>query len=64
MADANKSKGTSEQGKVSRPDKSNSASKGMAERPKGGSSGDPEAPDDVDYVRPRGKDPTDAGRSG
>jgi hypothetical protein len=64
MASANKSKGTSEEGKVPRPDKSNTASKGMAERPKGGAAGDPEAEveEDVDYVRPPGKDPTETGR--
>lgn len=64
MATADRPKGEGEEGKVPRPDKSNTASKGMAERPKGGSAGDPEAEDvdDVDYVRPPGKDPTETGR--
>lgn len=62
MADAGKPKGTGEEGKVPRPDKSNTASKGMAETPKGGSSGNPELEEDVDYVRPPGKDPTETGR--
>ena len=62
MASANKPKGTGEQGKVPRPDKSNTASKGMAEKPKGNQSGNPEEPDDIDYVRPPGKDPTESGR--
>lgn len=63
MASANRPKGESEEGKVPRPDKSNTASKGMAERPKGGASGDPEVEDDVDDERPPGKDPTETGRS-
>jgi hypothetical protein len=39
MADANKPKGTSQEDKVPKPNKSNTASKGMAERPKGGARG-------------------------
>ena len=62
MATANKPKGEGEEDKVPRPDKSSTASKGMAERPKGGASGDPEADEDADYVRPPGKDPTETGR--
>lgn len=64
MAAAGKPKGTSEEGKVSKPDKHNTASKGMAEAPRGaGGSGDPEAPDDVDYVRPTGEGDVERGRS-
>ncbi len=62
MADANKPKGTSEEGRVSKADKHNTASKGMAEHVRGGAgSGDPEAPEDADYRRPPGKDPTETG---
>ena len=64
MASAGKPKGTSEEDKVSKPDKHNTASKGMAEIPKGaGGSGEPEGPDDVDYVRPAGEGDVELGRS-
>ncbi len=64
MASAGKSKGTSQEDKVHDPDKHDSASKGMAELAKGaGGSGDPEAPDDVDYVRPAGEGDVERGRS-
>ncbi len=64
MAAAGKAKGTSEEGKVSKPDKHNTASKGMAEMPRGaGGTGDPETPDDADYVRPAGTGDVELGRS-
>ena len=64
MASAGKSKGTSQEDKVHDPDNHDSASKGMAELAKGaGGSGDPEAPDDVDYVRPAGEGDVERGRS-
>ncbi len=64
MASAGKPKGTSEDEKVKDPDKHNTASKGMAEQARGaGGSGDPEAPDDVDYVRPAGEGDIERGRS-
>lgn len=64
VASAGKPKGTSEEGKVSKADKHNTASKGMAETTRGaGGTGDPEAPDDVDYVRPVGEGDVELGRS-
>ncbi len=64
VASAGKPKGTSEEGKVSKADKQNTASKGMAETTRGaGGTGDPEAPDDVDYVRPVGEGDVELGRS-
>ena len=64
MASAGKSKGTNQEDKVHAPDKHNTASKGMAEMSKGaGGSGDPEAPDDVDYIRPAGEGDVERGRS-
>ncbi len=64
MASAGKPKGTSAEGKVSKPDKHNTASKGMAETTRGaGGAGDPETPDDVDYVRPVGEGDVELGRS-
>ena len=64
MAAAGKAKGTSQDDKVRGPDKHNTASKGMAELSKGaGGTGDPEAPDDVDYVRPAGEGDVERGRS-
>ena len=64
MASAGKSKGTNQEDKVHDPDKHNTASKGMAELPRGaGGSGDPEAPDAADYVRPAGTGDVERGRS-
>lgn len=64
VASAGKPKGTSEEGKVSKADKHNTASKGMAETTRGaGGTGDPEAPDDVDYVRPVGEGDVELGGS-
>jgi hypothetical protein len=64
MASAGKPKGTNQEDKVHAPDKHNTASKGMAELPRGaGGSGDPEMPDDVDYVRPIGEGDVERGRS-
>lgn len=64
MASADKAKGTSQQDKVRAPDKHNTASKGMAEMVRGaGGTGDPEAPDDVDYTRPAGQGDVERGRS-
>ena len=64
MAAAGKSKGTSQEDKVHAPDKHNTASVGMAEMAKGaGGTGDPEAPDDVNDVRPAGEGDVERGRS-
>ncbi len=64
MAAAGKAKGTSQDDKIPGQDKQNSASKGMAELSKGaGGTGDPETPDDVDYVRPAGEGDVERGRS-
>jgi hypothetical protein len=64
MPAAGKPKGASQEDKVRAPDKHNTASKGMAELSKGaGGSGDPEAPDDIDYVRPAGGANVEQGRS-
>ncbi len=64
MAAAGKPKGSGEDGKVAKPDKHNTASRGMAEMTRGaGGTGDPEQPDDADYVRPAGEGDVERGRS-
>ena len=54
MPDAGKPKGTGEERKVAYPDKSKTASKGMAEHEKGHAAGTPDLPDELDDRRPPG----------
>ena len=64
MANAGHPKGSGQQDKVKAPDKHSTASKGMAETPRGaGGTGDPEEADDADYIRPAGKGDVELGRS-
>ncbi len=60
MASAGKPKGTSQEDKVARPDKSNTASKGMASQEKGHHAGPADLPADLDDQRPPGQIAKDA----
>ena len=64
MPDAGKPKGTGEERKVPYPNKSNTASKGMAEHEKGHSAGTTELPADLDDRRPQGQVAKDAMEDG
>ena len=65
MASAGKSKGTSQEDKVhdARQARQRLEGHGRDSRSGAGGSGDPEAPDDVDYVRPAGEGDVERGRS-
>ena len=60
MASAGKPKGTGEEDKVARPDKSNTASKGMAGHEKGHHAGTADLPPELDDQRPPGQAAKDA----
>ncbi len=64
MPDAGKPKGTGEERKVAHPDKSKTASKGMAEHEKGHAAGSPDLPGDLDDRRPQGQIAKDAMEDG
>lgn len=64
MPDAGKPKGSGQERKVPYPDKSKTASKGMAEHEKGHAAGTPDLPDELDNRRPQGQIAKDAMEDG
>ncbi len=60
MAEAGHPKGQGQEDKVRYPDKSKTASKGMAEHEKGHAAGTPDLPDELDDRRPQGQVAKDA----
>ena len=63
MASAGHSKGTGQEDKTATTDKRETASKGMAEKPRGAAgAGDPEEDVEADYTRPAGEGDVERGR--